>query len=112
MQISPPTATLGAEISGVDIRRLDNVGIAKLRRSWLKYKVIFLREQNIDLEELLASLYQHYIRPEFSCRFKWTQGSIVLWDNRSTLHYAVNDYDGERRCLYRTTIAGNAPLPA
>ena len=63
-------------------------------------------------DELLASLYQHCTRPEFSCRFKWTPSSIVIWDNRSTLHYAVNDYDGERRCLYRTTIAGAAPLPA
>ena len=62
--------------------------------------------------ELLADLYRHCSRPEFSCRFRWTVGSIALWDNRSTLHYAVNDYDGERRCLYRTTIAGAAPRPA
>ena len=63
-------------------------------------------------DELLRSLYHHCTRPEFSCRFRWTPGSIAMWDNRSTLHYAVNDYDGERRCLYRTTIAGTAPLPA
>jgi taurine dioxygenase len=61
---------------------------------------------------LLADLYRHCSRPEFSCRFRWSAGSIVIWDNRSTLHYAVNDYDGQRRCLYRTTIAGHAPLPA
>ena len=62
--------------------------------------------------ELLDSLYRHCYRPEFTCRFRWAAGSIALWDNRSTLHYAVNDYDGERRCLYRTTIAGAAPIPA
>ena len=282
MQIFPLTPTLGAEISGVDVRRLDDVGIDTLRRTWLQYKVVFLLEQDIDLDELqqfsrhfgelmqlpyikphegypdiirvlkeadeinmgvfggdwhsdfsfldappsasvlygaqipavggdtlwidmaqaykalprqqqallrgkiaihsgtpygvahapgdstqfkgsiqiernnpeadretrhpaicrhpdtgelllfvnptytthieglprmqsdelLASLYQHCTRPEFSCRFKWSPGSLVLWDNRSTLHYAVNDYDGARRCLYRTTIAGAAPLPA
>ena len=61
---------------------------------------------------LLADLYRHCTRPEFTCRFRWAAGSIALWDNRSTLHYAVNDYDGERRCLYRTTIAGAAPQPA
>jgi taurine dioxygenase len=62
--------------------------------------------------DLLASLYRHCTRPEFGCRFKWAPGSVAIWDNRSTLHYAVNDYDGQRRCLYRTTIGGDAPLPA
>ena len=62
--------------------------------------------------QLLQDLFQHCTRPEFSCRFKWTPGSIALWDNRSTMHYAVNDYDGQRRCLYRTTIRGTSPLPA
>ena len=63
-------------------------------------------------DALLANLYQHCIRPEFSCRFKWSPASVVLWDNRSTMHYAVNDYDGNRRCMYRTTIRGRSPLPA
>ncbi len=62
--------------------------------------------------ERLSRLDVERVYPEFSCRFKWTPGSVVMWDNRSTLHYAVNDYDGERRCLYRTTIAGATPLPA
>lgn len=61
---------------------------------------------------LLSRVYRHCSRPEFGCRFKWTPGSLVLWDNRSTMHYAVNDYDGYRRCLYRTTIRGQPPLPA
>jgi taurine dioxygenase len=52
MQIFPLTPTLGAEISGVDVRRLDDVGIDTLRRTWQQYKVIFLREQDIDLDEL------------------------------------------------------------
>ena len=63
-------------------------------------------------DSLLASLYQHCTRPEFSCRFKWSPDCVVLWDNRNTMHYAVNDYDGYRRCLYRTTIKGVPPLPA
>jgi taurine dioxygenase len=63
-------------------------------------------------DTLLANLYQHCTRPEFSCRFKWSPASVVLWDNRSTMHYAVNDYDGYRRCMYRTAIKGTPPLPA
>ncbi|TNF86230.1 MAG: TauD/TfdA family dioxygenase [Gammaproteobacteria bacterium] len=65
-----------------------------------------------DSSALLARIYQHCSRPEFSCRFNWSAGSLALWDNRNTLHYAVNDYDGYRRCLYRTTIRGEAPLKA
>lgn len=63
-------------------------------------------------ERLLARLFTHLTRPEFCCRFRWRPGSLAIWDNRSTLHYAVNDYDGYRRCLYRTTIAGHAPQAA
>jgi len=34
----------------------------------------------------------------------------VLWDNRCTQHLAVNDYDGARRLLHRTTVTGERPL--
>jgi taurine dioxygenase len=43
---------------------------------------------------------------EFTCRFQWRKGSLAFWDNRSTWHFAVNDYHGERRRLHRITIAG------
>ena len=54
---------------------------------------------------LLGYLFQHQIRPEFTCRFQWEPGSIALWDNRCALHYPVNDYDGFRRSLHRITMA-------
>jgi peptide/nickel transport system substrate-binding protein len=41
-----------------------------------------------------------------TCRFQWREGSLAFWDNRSTWHFAVNDYHGERRLLLRITIAG------
>ena len=34
---------------------------------------------------------------------------IALWDNRAALHLAPNDYDGFRREMYRTTMAGERP---
>ena len=58
---------------------------------------------------LLDYLYAHCTRAEFTCRFRWKPGSIAVWDNRYTLHLAVNDYDGQRRCMYRTSTAGEAP---
>ncbi|MEM7019122.1 MAG: TauD/TfdA family dioxygenase [Pseudomonadota bacterium] len=57
----------------------------------------------------LAEIYQHCTRPDFACRHKWQVGDIVIWNNRTTLHYATNDYDGARRLLYRTTFRRAAP---
>ncbi len=59
--------------------------------------------------EVLRRLHAHAVRPEFTCRFRWTPGAVAIWDNRATLHYAINDYDGHRRLLYRTTFAGERP---
>jgi taurine dioxygenase len=58
---------------------------------------------------LLAYLFQHQIRPEFTCRFAWQPGSIALWDNRCTQHNPVNDYHGYRRQMHRITLAGTRP---
>ncbi len=55
---------------------------------------------------LLEYLYRHAARPEFTYRFQWREGSLAFWDNRATWHYALNDYQGERRLLHRITIDG------
>ena len=58
---------------------------------------------------LLAFLFEHQIRPEFTCRFRWQPGSLALWDNRCAMHNAINDYHGYRRILHRITLAGDRP---
>src|SRR5208283_452643 len=58
---------------------------------------------------LLNYLFQHQIRPEFTCRFSWRPGSIAFWDNRCVLHNPVNDYHGYRRVMHRVTLAGDTP---
>lgn len=60
-------------------------------------------------ESRLKELYAHCTRPEFACRFRWQENTLAVWDNRATMHYAVNDYDGYRRLLYRTAIKGHRP---
>ncbi|MCB9570066.1 MAG: TauD/TfdA family dioxygenase [Myxococcales bacterium] len=57
---------------------------------------------------LLAYLYLHATRPAKVARFTWRPGSVALWDNRATWHYARNDYPGEARVMHRVTIAGCA----
>lgn len=59
---------------------------------------------------LLQYLFDHATRPEFTCRLRWTPGTLAIWDNRCLLHLAVNDYDGSRRLLHRTTVAGDRPV--
>lgn len=55
---------------------------------------------------LLDFLKAHAVRPEFTCRFRWGPGSLAIWDNRCTLHYATDDYSGVRRAMHRITIEG------
>ena len=62
-----------------------------------------------DSRPLLDYLFQHQVRPEFTCRFRWQRGSLALWDNRCTLHNPVNDYQGFRRRMHRISLAGDEP---
>lgn len=64
----------------------------------------------VESAPLLGYLFQHQIRPEFTCRFSWRAGSMAFWDNRCTLHNPVNDYHGHRRVMHRITIAGDLPV--
>ena len=63
-----------------------------------------------ESKPLLDFLYAHAIRDEFVCRFRWQAGSVAVWDNRCTMHRAVNDYDGARRHVRRVTLQGDRPV--
>ncbi len=72
--------------------------------------IIGMNEDESDA--LLGQLYEHMIQPEFSYQFTWEPGSIAMWDNRSTWHWALNDYDGHRRLMHRITVQGEALVAA
>ena len=63
-----------------------------------------------ESKPLLQQLCEHAIRPEFTCRFKWRAGSVAFWDNRCTMHYAVNDFPNTRRIMQRVTLQGDVPF--
>jgi taurine dioxygenase len=59
---------------------------------------------------ILKFLYDHMVQDEFVYRHHWRPDMLVLWDNRSTVHFAEGGYDGYRRLLHRTTLAGDRPF--
>lgn len=59
-----------------------------------------------ESKALLSFLYEHMASPEFTIQFSWEPGSIAMWDNRSTWHWALNDYAGHRRLMHRITVSG------
>ena len=58
---------------------------------------------------LLDFLCRHITQHHYTVRLKWEPGMVAMWDNRGALHLAANDYDGFRREMYRTTMAGERP---
>ena len=62
-------------------------------------------------ESLLDLLTAHACKTDFTCRYSWSEGTIGIWDNRATQHFAVNDFDGNR-AISRVTILGDHPEPA
>jgi taurine dioxygenase len=72
---------------------------------------IGLRDMKPDESDpILESLYRVATNAAFLCRFRWEPGSLAVWDNRCTLHNPISDYHGQRREMYRTTVAGDVPV--
>ena len=57
-----------------------------------------------DSNNLLNYLFTFMNKPEFQIRFKWSEDTIAMWDNRCTMHYAIGDYMPYRRKMHRITV--------
>ena len=63
-----------------------------------------------ESEGLLNYLFDIQSQPEHCCRFQWQAGSLAFWDNRACQHYPLNDYQGQKRLMYRISLAGDKPF--
>jgi taurine dioxygenase len=62
-----------------------------------------------ESEPLLSFLFAYCTDPLFCCRYRWSAGTLAIWDNRATLHRLIIDYLGFRREMFRTTVIGEVP---
>jgi len=62
-----------------------------------------------ESQALLGHLYRHAINENFTCRLRWARHTLAIWDNRCTVHNALDDYPGLRREMFRTSVKGSAP---
>lgn len=63
-----------------------------------------------DSAQLISLLQSHITKLENTVRWRWSVGDVVVWDNRATQHYAVNDYGDQHRVVRRVTIDGDVPV--
>jgi len=68
-----------------------------------------------ESDKILKELFLHQERLDFTCRFKWTENAVAIWDNRSTLHQGLTDFFpgrglGHERVMDRIAIEGDHPL--
>ena len=60
---------------------------------------------------LLMQLFAHQAKEQFIYRHRWSQGMLVMWDNRCVLHAATGGYQGHQRLLHRITVAEQVSAP-
>ena len=68
----------------------------------------FTREESLPL---INSLSRQAEFPEYQCRFRWSDNSIAVWDNRLVQHYALSDYWPVVRIMERGSVIGEPPKP-
>ncbi len=69
-------------------------------------RIVELSAEESDL--LLGYLTRWVSNPRFTVRYRWSEGTVAMWDNRCTQHYVLNDFD-EERIIQRVTVMGDRP---
>lgn len=110
----------GMKITGTDdadsfeavhpiVRTIDETGQKAIYCS-IGHTIAFEGMTPEESKPMIDWLQAHATRPEFTCRVHWKPGTLTIWDNRRTMHNAINDYHGMRRHMRRLTSGPTNPV--
>lgn len=107
MQIRPSDAAYATQTHPV-LRTHPESGRTAL---WVNrvYTIALQGPEETEAEQLLSYLLEHCVQEQFVYQHRWQPQMLTMWDNRSVSHCAQGGYDGHRRLLHRTTVAGDQP---
>lgn len=74
------------------------------------YTQRFVHCNTFESDRLYEIFQAHITRLENTVRWRWAEGDVAMWDNRTTQHYAINDYGDGERVMRRVTIMGEVPV--
>jgi taurine dioxygenase len=103
-----PTETATGEVEHPVVRTHPETG----RKALYVSTAFTPRFKDMTEEEsapLMDFLNRHATREPFTCRYRWRENDVAFWDNRCTMHYALNDYQGMRRVMHRVAVNGDRP---
>ncbi len=72
------------------------------------FTIHFVGQTREESLPLLQTLLDAALKADNQCRLQWKPGTVAIWDNRTTWHNAMNDYQGHRREMHRITLSGEA----
>ena len=127
-RLSPPLQALAEQLTAIHaltpIRWSQSDGQRRSRFHWSEHPIVRVHPEtgrkalfvNPRFTQEIPSLrphesagvlkvfFDHIVQPEHQVRFQWRLGSLAVWDNRSTVHYAPDDYGAARRVMYASEI--------
>lgn len=110
MAIEPSEEAYAEQVHPV-VRRHPVTGLSALYVNPV-YTTRFAGWSPAESKGLLEHLHQHASSENLTFRLRWEEKTLAIWDNRCTLHNALNDYSGVRREMFRTSVKGTPPEPA
>ena len=109
MAIEPSEEAYAEQVHPV-VRRHPVTGLSALYVNPV-YTTRFAGWSPAESAGLLEHLCRHASTENLTFRLRWEEGTLAIWDNRCTIHNALNDYSGVRREMFRTSVKGSAPEP-
>ncbi|MEO1730964.1 MAG: TauD/TfdA family dioxygenase [Pseudomonadota bacterium] len=74
----------------------------------MSFTIHFVGKTREESMPLLSKLFEAGLTADNQCRLQWKPGTVAIWDNRTTWHNAMNDYQGHAREMHRITLSGEA----